>query len=918
MTRTELSIPGYILFTNAESDGVRGAAVHVKNDINAMTPDKVDQESFTEVIPVEVKLNQHDRLLIMGIYRSPNSTTENNERLNKLIQNCGTWGYSHMLIVGDFNYPTITWSEGGGTTRTNESEAGRFLEATRDAYLFQHVTFPTRHQLHQESKTLDLIFTNEGGMIAEIDARPPVGKSDHIVMSFTFKCYAERTNTSTNTYQYHKGNYTKMKEELSEDWEKKLNNLNVEECWEVFSHKVKTAVEENIPKTNQPSKRRGHLAWRDSDTTLKLRRKQKAWKKYSKTRTHEDHAKYAKARNQARWATRKALRNFEKDLAKNIKMNTKLFWKYVNTKTKTRECIPDLVDDTHEDHTFVATNDDEKAEVLNKFFVSTFTKENTQSIPEPTQRMYEEDLNNINISVEDVCRRLKNLNPNKSPGPDNIHPRVLKEMAEVLATPLQIIFTKSLEEGKLPREWKIGHITPIFKKGSKKSPSNYRPVSLTSVTGKVLEGIVRDQIVDHMKSNELFTKHQHGFLPGRSTVTQILECLEDWTESLDGGEPTDVIYLDFRKAFDSVPIQRLLTKIASYGIKGKLLQWIASFLSDRKQRVCVNGALSSWAEVTSGVPQGSVLGPVLFTVFVNDMPEAVTNQLKLFADDTKMYCPVTQEKHCEELQANLYKLEEWSTKWQLCFHPDKCTVLRIGSGHPPYIYTMKGKSGLIPLKFTTEEKDLGIIVDRDLSFEKHIAKMTAKANQLTGLLWRTFEYIDTEVFLLLYKSLIRPHLEYGAPVWSPHQWKQADQIENVQRRASKRVPGLNNLPYEERLKVLRLPTLVYRRIRGDMIMTYKYIHGKLDTEGCLPKMQEKTRTRGNSLRLNKRSVKNNKRLFFYSNRVVTWWNSLPEEVVSAPSVNSFKNRLDKHMRSHPVVYNPRALDNPHKMTMSTQ
>ncbi|KAI8493802.1 hypothetical protein Bbelb_281490 [Branchiostoma belcheri] len=800
MTRTELSIPGYNLFTNAERDGVRGTAVHVKNDINAMTADKVDQESFTEVIPVEVKLNQHDRLLIMGIYRSPNSISENNEKLNKLIQNCGTWGYSHMLIVGDLNYPTITWSEGGGTTRTNESEAGRFLEATRDAYLFQHVTFPTRHQLHQESKTLDLIFTNEGGMIAEIDARPPLGKSDHIVMSFTFKCYAERTNTSTNTYQYHKGNYTKMKEELSEDWEKKLNNLNVEECWEVFSHKVKTAVEENIPKTNLPSKRR----------------------------------------------------------------------------------------------------------------------ENTQSIPEPTQRMYEEDLNSINVSVEDVSRRLKNLNPNKSPGPDNIHPRVLKEMAEVLATPLQIIFTKSLEEGKLPREWKIGHITPIFKKGSKKSPSNYRPVSLTSVTGKVLEGIVRDRIVDHMKSNELFTKHQHGFLPGRSTVTQILECLEDWTESLDGGEPTDVIYLDFRKAFDSVPIQRLLTKIASYGIKGKLLQWIASFLSDRKQRVCVNGALSSWAEVTSGVPQGSVLGPVLFTVFVNDMPEAVTSQLKLFADDTKMYCPVTQEKHCEELQANLHKLEEWSTKWQLCFHPDKCTVLRIGSGHPPYTYTMKGKSGLIPLKFTTEEKDLGIIVDRDLSFEKHIAKITAKANQLTGLLWRTFEYIDTEVFLLLYKSLIRPHLEYGAPVWSPHQWKQADQIENVQRRASKRVPGLNNLPYEERLKVLRLPTLVYRRIRGDMIMTYKYIHGKLDTEGCLPKMQEKTRTRGNSLRLSKRSVNNNKRLFFYSNRVVTWWNSLPEEVVSAPSVNSFKNRLDKHMRSHPVVYNPRALDNPHKMTMSTQ
>ncbi|XP_019632664.1 PREDICTED: uncharacterized protein LOC109476223 [Branchiostoma belcheri] len=237
----------------------------------------------------------------------------------------------------------------------------------------------------------------------------------------------------------------------------------------------------------------------------------------------------------------------------------------------------------------------------------------------------------------------------------------------------------SLQEGNLPSDWKVGDITPIFKKGSKRLPGNYRPVSLTSVAGKIMEGMIRDDIVNHMRSNNLFTEHQHGFLPGRSTTTQLLECLEDWTKWLDNDMPVDVIYMDYQKAFDSVPIQRLLIKTESYGIKGKPLQWIGSFLTGRKQRVVVNGSRSSWAPVSSGVPQGSVLGPVLFTLYVNDMPEVVDSTLKLFADDTKLYRSVGESQDCQELQNDLDKLQDWAMKYsyKALDHPHKPTVTTV-------------------------------------------------------------------------------------------------------------------------------------------------------------------------------------------------------------------------------------------------
>jgi hypothetical protein len=541
-----------------------------------------------------------------------------------------------------------------------------------------------------------------------------------------------------------------------------------------------------------------------------------------------------------------------------------------------------------------ATTDTDKAETLNNFFASVFVREEDTLLPDFDDQKPGSLLEEIKLSPSAVKKKLDKLNPSKSPGPDGLHPMLLKEAAEFLALPLSILFNKSLEEGTVPQSWKQACITPIYKKGSKKDPGNYRPVSLTSVVCKLMEGLVRDGIVDHLFSNNLLAPEQHGFISGRSCTTQLLECMEDWTQILDDRGAVDVIYFDFQKAFDTVPHQRLLLKLRQYGVIGQVLDWTQAFLSGRRQQVSVNGSKSTWQDVISGVPQGSVLGPVLFAVYINDLPRLASSTIKLFADDTKLYRRINNHQDSEKLQQDINQLEKWSKEWLLKFHPNKCKVLRLGRKPSTFAYTMTDNNGeKITLEDTSMEKDLGVKIDNKLKFDEHIQSAAAKANQIVGLIRRSFTFIDVKTFPLLYRSLVRPHLEYGNVIWSPKYNKDIQLIENVQRRATKLVPGLKDLPYEERLKILQIPSMVYRRARGDMIEMYKYTHGKYAVDTPWIVYTSSTRTRGHSFKVEKHHCNLDLRKFAFSYRIVDKWNALPESVVEAPSVNAFKQRLDK-------------------------
>ena len=325
-----------------------------------------------------------------------------------------------------------------------------------------------------------------------------------------------------------------------------------------------------------------------------------------------------------------------------------------------------------------ATFDPEKDELLNSYFASVFTNENLTNFPALDPGASVPKLENITITASLVFDELNRLKTDKSPGPEGWPPCIFKEFSDQPSVLLSILFNKSFQSGVLPSEWKIAFVTPIYKKGSKHLACNYRPVSLTSTVVKVMESIIKTNILEHLNSNNLLISHQFGFLEGHSCTTQLLHVMDILTKSLDRGVPVDVIYMDLQKAFDSVPHKRLLYKIEHYGITGNLLRWIDGFLSNRRQRVVLNGEKSCWQDVKSGVPQGSILGPLLFLIYVNDMPKSILSHVFLFADDTKLIQTISTLADHVQLQTDLDNLAKWCDVWQLKFNVTKCKVIHFG------------------------------------------------------------------------------------------------------------------------------------------------------------------------------------------------------------------------------------------------
>ena len=875
----------------------RGVCMYISNKFEVLERLNDIELLFTPSIFCKIKLSSNDILTFGAVYRSPSSSVEESISLNNQIDKISKKLMSSgekLVIVGDFNYPDISW-EDENSNKPHDHPSSLFLDIVQSNYLTQFIDKPTHFRALQNPTLIDLIFSNNHDFVSNIEYHPPFGKSHHSAICFSIDvCHEKIGKSPVSKFAVNRGKYDDMRQHFQDtDWDALLGDSDINVAWNNFESSVIDAMNIFIPKTNNKIFNK-HTFYAPPTLLSKVQRKREAFKIYKQFPSNTNWNIYCKYRNQVKWYSRKAKINKEQKIAKESKLNPKMFYKYVNNKIKPTEKVSSLLKEDGK----LTTSDSEKSEVLNDFFGSVFTIEDKSNIPvfKPCKPI-DSFVNNVNITVDDMCNALSSLKINKSPGPDGLHPRVLKELCNEFSYPLKILFDRTVQTGKIPEKWKVAEVRPIFKKGNKTQPGNYRPVSLTSIVCKVFEGFVRNVLMSHLIDNNLLAPEQYGFCGGRSCTTQLLNTINDWLSFLDNNIPVDAVYLDFRKAFDTVPHERLISKLSGYGIQGNLLQWIRDFLSDRSQYVTINNNSSDTIPVSSGVPQGSVLGPTLFIYFINDMPDVVATLLKIFADDTKTYQPISSIKDHDKLQEAIDELVKWSEKWLLKFNGSKCKVLHLGKNNPMYKYTINDDGVIKELEVTDNEKDLGVNIDPLLNFDNHVNITVKKARQISGLIVKSITFKSKDTMIPLFKSLVRQPMEHAHAVWNPYKKKHIKLLESIQRHFTRYIIGTNNLSYEERMEFLKLPSLEYRRFRGDLIEVYKICHNLYDpitTKSLLT--LNNSNTRNHNYKIVKPRVNSTQFLRFFTNRVVNTWNNLPKEAVNAGSLNIFKNCVDKYFK----------------------
>lgn len=873
---SEFSIPGFSMFRVDRESGHRGGGVllYVRSEMNAVETNI--KSKFTDQVWCKVSIVNGEEILIGVCYRSPNIVLSGKDNENLLCDLIDEVQGKPLLLMGDFNYPDIDWSTACGQSPASQN----FVDRIEDGFLTQHVREATR-----KGSILDLVITSEPEMIDAVSVLGRLGNSDHNILEWNvYLGPSLPLSDDRSCPDYAKADYDAIRQALGAvDWTHLLQG-DANEQWIAFASVIHQLETLYVPYKNslRPKKK---SPWMTYKAVKLVNKKHKMYKVY-KSQTHPA---YVKAARQANVEIRRAKRNFEKKLATNIDNDRKSFFAYVRNRSRAKPTVGPLVDE----HDGTVLQSQELVEKLNQYFASVFTDEDMSNIPDAKLLFHgneTEKLLDIVVDEDLVRKKLDGLRTDKAAGADGISPRVLVELKDVISFPIMYIINESVRTGVVPDEWKSANVTPIHKKGNKGRVDNYRPISLTSQICKLHESIIRDAIMDHLDKNGLISNTQHGFRKGGSCVSNLIQFFDKVTGLIDADECVDVIYLDFAKAFDKVPHCRLLDKIDKHGIGGRVKEWIRGWLSGRRQRVCVNGHRSSWRSVISGVPQGSVLGPVLFLIFINDLETDIVNSIFKFADDTKLLGKVDNSKDRDYLQQDLQQMMDWSDTWQMPFNTSKCKVMHLGRSNKRYTYFM----GSQKLEVVDEEKDLGVHFTADLKPSRQCQQAYSKASKVLGMIGRTITYKSRDILLPLYKTLVRPHLEYCSSVWSPYYSKDKKLLERIQHRYTRMVPGLKQRSYENRLTSLGLWTLEERRNRADLLEVFKTYRGWSTTSfDSLFTLNTGLGTRGHSAKIMKNRCRLDLRRHFFSERVVNRWNSLDQQVMDSTSLNAFKTGLNR-------------------------
>lgn len=753
---------------------------------------------------------------LVCIYRPPCTSSAQSARL---LDICSTLSsVPHQLAyLGDVNC-NIHWDSPGVLTGFSSS----LFDFAASLSLSQVVPSPTR-----KDRFLDIMLASEG-LVTSCSVIAPFSSSDHSSFIFSLN-FPISTPIFSSSLNYKKIDFEALSLELSSfDWFTLLDNsFSIHDMYDRFVSILVDSLAAFAPLN------RTRLPFDSYPPHIKklLKHKQLLFTKLDLSGVP---SQFQAASLKLDQEIRKFQRNRENAAFSRPIASSTRFYSYVSSRLKTKPRSISLLGPSG----VPLASDPERCELLADYFSSVYTVDNdtlpvlcstvTASCPSPI------------ILPFMVAKVLRSLKPSCSLPVDSIPPIIYKHCSDALSLPLSIIYNFSLNCGQVPDLWKRSIVVPIPKTNSPSEPSDYRPISLTPTASKVLERLVKVTLVEWCTTHDLIPPHQHGFVARRSVTSQLLELTQRWKEAIDVGQVVDVVYVDFAKAFDSVSFPKLLAKLESFGVRGPLLSWFSSFLVGRTFQVKIGSSLSFPQAVVSGVPQGSVLGPFLFLLFISDIGNITTAlplvDIRLFADDLKIFAqfdPRDPMTATDQLQSSLRALETYCTTWQLKIAAHKCAVLHIGSSNPRLPLTLSS----VALPTVDVVRDLGVLLDTRLSFSPHIDKLVARTTSLVYSVFRTLSSSLPSVYIQTYKTFLIPILDFASPVWSPHTSKHIAKLESVQRLFTRllfhrcsRLMSPQIPSYEGRLSATSLIPLRLRRVLVDIITAVKILRGSIDVQ----------------------------------------------------------------------------------------
>ena len=833
------------------------------------------------------------RLLVGCVYRPPNDKRFL-QQFQKMLENITQ--RANVLILGDFN---IDLSKVSNMSKD-------FIQILHSVNLSNIITKYTR--ITDKSKTLiDLAIASDISKVVQ-SGTYEIGISDHDLIFATFNMFKPKFPPKLITVRnYREVNTAKVKQNLEfVPWHIVSLFDDVDDSLWCWNHLLKSVISEHV-KTRKVKVRSNNKPWMTRDVRKVINERYRILKKARNTPRHSSEWKnYRRARNTCTNLIRHTKANYWRN--EFLSSDTiKSFWKTVRKfqgGQKTQKIGP-LWD--HRNNSIVTKNT-EKANLLNDFFAN--VGKNLATV-DTTNESLNNHIYRVSPTIDHIILDQVSITksfraavkPGKACGDDDITPSDLKLNEEVSIEGLKRVAQRSIETGKFPTCWKKAKVTAIFKKGNKSDCSNYRPISLLSVPSKVIEHLVCSQLKVHLLEHNLQNEHQWGFRPIRSTEDALLYMTEKWRKAIDSGKVVGVLFIDFKKAFDSVSHQILLKKFSACGISGDFLSYLENYLQNRKQITSVNGAHSNVANVDYGVPQGSLIGPPSFSINVNDMQDNLDCDLDQFADDSTIHvCSDTVDNVITSLQRNAAKIQNYASKNSLTIHNDKCEVIIISKqrfiGPLPKI-EINGKD----IAVVQSSKCLGIAIDQDLSWETHVEIIS---KNFSGKIKKLFQMrsIPKTTLLAIYHQGILPSVLYGISIWgncSPSVMKNLEKIHNRAarfiHRVKKSVP--DNLVLQQ---TGWIPLTTYYK-RALACKTYKIIN-KLS-----PPLLEDLVTKSTSIRTTRNSLKidpppfryvDYKRSFRY--RAAHIWNNIPISVREQKSYGAFKSGLKKSDALEKVIF----------------